>query len=333
MPPTSVKKLLKIYSSTSDFTAEKGRSYLLTIGTFDGVHIGHRKILADLRKMADENSAEVVLLTFFPHPRMVLNGKSGLPPVKMINTLEEKQILLEQLGVDHLVIQPFDEHFSEMPPEKFVDDIIVRDLQTTCLVIGYDHRFGKNREGSYELLQEKADANGFVLKQIPKQVLEDIAISSTRIREAVRDGKIEIANDLLATPFTLKGKVEEGDKLGREIGYPTANISVEEDYKIIPGNGVYAVRVRDMEGESGPSTSLRVKKWNGMLNIGTRPTVNGEERRIEVHLLDFEGNLYGHTLRLIFEKRVRDEVRFESLDALKGRIKQDESEIRELFSE
>ena len=314
---------MKIYSSSSEFDPGSGVSYLLTIGTFDGVHVGHRKILSDLKMMAKERQAEIVLLTFFPHPRIVLNERGE--GFKMINTMDEKERLLEELGVDHLVIQAFDEKFSEMSPYEFVADVIVKDLQTSCLVIGYDHRFGKNREGSFELLSDLQEEFGYELKKIPKQLLEDVTVSSTAIREALREGDIEQANELLGSVFTLSGTVIKGNELGREIGYPTANLEIAEHYKLIPANGVYAVKVQDLE-------DLKHEPYNGMLNIGVRPTVDGKELRVEVHLLDYSGNLYGHKLRLSFVKRIRNEEKFESLEALKDRIKEDEKLTRELFS-
>ena len=314
---------MKIYSSSSEFDPGSGVSYLLTIGTFDGVHVGHRKILSDLKMMAKERQAEVVLLTFFPHPRIVLNERRE--GFKMINTMDEKERLLEELGVDHLVIQAFDEKFSEMSPYEFVANVIVKDLQTSCLVIGYDHRFGKHREGSFELLSDLQEEFGYELRKIPEQLLEDVTVSSTAIREALKNGEIQNANELLGSAFTLSGTVIQGNELGREIGYPTANLEIAEHYKLIPANGVYAVKVQDME-------NLQHEPYNGMLNIGVRPTVDGKELRVEVHLLDFSGNLYGHKLRLTFVNRIRNEEKFESLEALKDRIKEDERVVRELFS-
>ncbi|NNF01166.1 MAG: bifunctional riboflavin kinase/FAD synthetase [Bacteroidia bacterium] len=312
---------MKIHHSSADFRPKNGRSYLLTIGTFDGVHVGHRKILSDMRKLADSKSAEVVVLTFFPHPRMVLNGDHSI--VQMINTMDEKKQLLEAQGVDHLVIQAFDTEFSELSAEDFVRKVLVQDLKTSFLVIGYDHRFGKGRKGSFELLQKLAPECGFELLQISEQEIDESAISSTRIRDCIKNGKLKEANLLLGDKFTLTGTVVEGDKVGRTIGFPTANLLVEEKYKIIPGHGVYAVRCEDLESPG--------KMMNAMMNIGVRPTIGGKELRLEVHILDHEGNLYGHRLRLFFKEKIREEMKFDSLEALKMRLMKDEVHCRELF--
>lgn len=312
---------MRIYSSAQEFSPPAGSPLLVTMGIFDGVHLGHRKILAEMRRLAGQRNAEIVLLTFFPHPRMVLNPEDGAP--EMITTMSEKEELLEQQGVDHLIIQPFNAEFAELSAREFVSQILHQQLGSTCLVVGHDHHFGKDREGSFQLLEEMSQNLGFELIKISGELIGDAAVSSTRIRKALKSGLLVDANRLLGKPFTLTGTVEEGDKLGRKMGFPTANIHIAEDYKLIPADGVYAIHIFDFAD--------REKQYNGMLNIGMRPSVDGKERRVEAHIFDFSGNLYGHKLRLLLEKRIRNEKKFDSLDDLKQQLIKDEQQIRELL--
>jgi riboflavin kinase/FMN adenylyltransferase len=310
---------LKVYYSLSDFQALNNA--IVTTGTFDGVHVGHRKILSQLNAVAKKHAGESVLLTFFPHPRMVLQPDLEL---KLINSQNEKIELLKSTGLDHLIIHPFSIEFSRTSSVDFVRNILVNKIGAKKLVIGYDHHFGRNREGSFEHLKEYGPVYGFHVEEISAQDVADTTVSSTKIREAIRIGTIETANQYLQYKFPLFGKVVSGEKIGHTLGYPTANIQLEDSYKIIPANGVYAVRVEFPHNDDAP-------KW-GICNIGMRPTFGGKFQTIEVHLLDFEGNLYGQNLNLRFYKRLRQELKFDGLEALKQQLQKDEQEARTYFS-
>lgn len=290
---------------------------MVTTGTFDGVHVGHYKIIDRLKEVAKKCGGETVLLTFFPHPRMVLYPDSDL---ELINTQEEKIALLEKAGIDHLIVHPFSKKFSRLTSVAFIRDVLVNNIGTHKLVIGYDHHFGRNREGSFDHLKEYGPLYGFDVEEIPAQDVRDISVSSTKIRKSLQAGDITTALAYLNHEFSLKGKVVHGMKKGSQLGYPTANIEIDESYKIVPGNGVYVVNVM-AEGSS----------YKGMLNIGVRPTVSGIGRTIEVHLIDYNGDLYGKEIELSFLGRIRDEKKFESELALIAQLKQDEEETRNFF--
>lgn len=280
---------------------------VVTTGTFDGVHVGHRKIIDRLNQLATTVNGESVLLTFHPHPRMVLfPDDHGL---ELITTMEEKVQLLEDAGVQNLIIHPFTREFSRVSSIDFIRDILVEKLGTSILVIGYDHHFGRNREGSFEHLRESGPLYGFQVEEISVQDVDDVAVSSTKIRKALHVGDVSTANRYLAHPYQLSGTVIHGDKLGRELGYPTANIQVDDRNKVIPGNGVYACYV-----------ILDENKFKGMLNIGTRPTVHGHVRRIEVNIFDLDQELYGKRMALQLMERIRDERKFENVEQLKDRL-------------
>jgi riboflavin kinase / FMN adenylyltransferase len=285
---------------------------VITIGTFDGVHMGHRQIIDKLRHEAKANSGETVIVTFHPHPRKVVS--STILGIRLINTLEEKIELLEALGIDHLVVVPFTDAFANQQAEDYVQYFLVEKFRPHTIIIGYDHRFGKERKGDYLLLEKLAPVLNYQLKEIPKHVLDEIGISSTKIREALLDGKIEIADRLLGYEFFFSGTVVHGDKLGRKLGYPTANLKMADEEKIIPGNGIYAVYA------SLPGDSQRLK---GMMSIGFRPTVDGKKRVVEVNLFDFNEEIYGLTLKVYVKKYLREEVKFDSLDELVKQIDQD----------
>src|SRR6201996_1843138 len=257
---------MKIYHNIDEFTPLENA--VVTIGTFDGVHLGHRKIISRINELADECGGESVILTFFPHPRMILHPEDE--SLKLINTIHEKAELLKDLGVDHLIITPFSRDFSNQTAEAYIRDVLVNRIGTKKIVIGYDHRFGKDRMGGLTDLQRLAPIYGFEVIEIPEQDINDVAISSTRIRTALLDGNIELANTFLGYPFFISGKVGRGDKIGRQIGYPTANIVIEETYKLIPSDGIYSAKVI-VKGQS----------YKGMAYIGTRPTINGINRNIE----------------------------------------------------
>jgi riboflavin kinase/FMN adenylyltransferase len=295
------------------------RKAVITIGTFDGVHMGHRKIIEKLKEKANATGGETVIITFHPHPRKVV--ASTILGIRLINTLEERIELLGKLGIDHLVIVPFTEAFANQPAEEYISGFLVEKFKPHTIIIGYDHRFGRDRKGDYLLLEEKAPLYHFELEEIPKHVLNEISISSTKIREALLEGKIEIADKLLGYEFFFEGRVVHGDKLGRKLGYPTANLKIEDKEKIVPGNGIYAVYAGLLlHGHRPLATAQRLK---GMMSIGFRPTVDGKKRVIEVNLFDFDSEIYDKTLRVYVKKYLRPEIKFDSLDTLVKQIDQD----------
>lgn len=284
---------------------------VLTLGMYDGLHIGHQTIINHLNQIADEIDGESVLLTFDPHPRMVLQPNCDL---KFIYTLNEKEEALEKLGLDHLIIHPFTREFSQLTSVEFVRDLLVNQIKIHTLVIGYDHHFGKNREGNFEQLEMLSKELGFNLVQIEAIDCDDVAVSSTKVRNALAEGNISYANKALGTNYPLSGVVVHGDKIGRTLGFPTANLQVES-LKIIPKDGVYAVNVFVDE-----------QKYLGLLSIGIRATVtNTREHRVEVNILDFNQEIYGKTIRLEFLDRIRDEKKFNGLDELIEAMNQDKA--------
>lgn len=315
--PELIVVKLKIYRGLSEF--EKIERAVTTTGTFDGVHIGHQTILNRLNQVARKIKGESVLLTFFPHPRMVLQPENDL---KLINILDEKIQLLEKAGVDHLIIHPFSREFSRTSSLEFVRDILVNQIGTKKLVIGYDHHFGRNREGSFEHLKEFGPLYGFDVEEIPAQDIDEVNISSTKIRKAILDGKVDIASTYLGHPFRLSGKVVDGQKNGRKLGFPTANINIEEAYKLIPAVGIYAVRVY-----------YKGQKLKGMLNIGYRPSIDFADgsMTIEVNIFDFDQDIYGEELKVDLIKRIRDEKKFDSIDQLIAEMKKDKSKTEQIF--
>ena len=307
---------MKVIENYKNFTSTKNT--VVTIGTFDGVHIGHQKIIEQLVATAKEKNAESVLLTFFPHPRMVLQKDNS---IKLINTIDERIEFLKKTGLDYLIIHPFDKEFSRLTAFEFVRSILVNALNISSLIIGYDHRFGKNREGNFEQLQEFGHMYEFDVNEIPAQDINEISVSSTKIRTALLEGNIKKANKYLGHTFSISGKVVTGKRLGNTIGFPTANISISEDYKLIPKKGVYLVQ-----------TEFNTKNYFGMMNIGVRPTVNGTHQTIEVHLFNFENDIYGETLKITFLDFLRDEQKFDSIDSLKKQLSQDKIKSYELIN-
>ncbi len=299
---------------------EKIHHPVITIGTFDGVHIGHQKIIKQLNEEAEKVNGESVLFTFYPHPRMVLYPEDH--GIKLIQTQEEKMAKLEKMGLKNCIVFPFTFEFSRMTALEFVRDFLVNKLHVKKLVIGYDHQFGKNREGSIQFLKDICDTYDFEVIEIPAQDIDEVNVSSTKIRDAILDGNIEKANDYLGDSFEITGTVVKGNQLGRTIGYPTANIVLNSDLKLIPGNGVYAVRV-----------NVHGTWFNGMMNIGIRPTVvsNGG-RTIEVNIFDFEETIYDETVTVQFLSKWRDEQTFTGLEELKKQLKIDEETIRTVLS-
>ena len=298
---------MKVIQSVSNFSSD--RKSLVTIGTFDGVHIGHQKILQKLINAANEEGKRSVLLTFFPHPRMVLQKNVS---IELLNTIQEKSDLLEKMGLDYLIIHPFSKEFSRLTALDFVRDILVNQLNTSKLIIGYDHHFGKNREGNINQLREYSSLYDFQVEEISAQDIDDVAVSSTKIRTALKEGRLKTANKYLGYEYLLEGHVVNGKKLGGSIGFPTANIHIREDYKLIPKTGVYIIR-----------TMINGKLLFGMMNIGFRPTVDGKHQTIEVHVFDFEGDLYNKKLTVSLLYFLRDEERFESVDHLIAQLKID----------
>jgi riboflavin kinase/FMN adenylyltransferase len=285
------------------------RNAVLTIGTFDGVHTGHQQVITQMKKRAAEVDGETVIMTFDPHPRTVVNAAAG---VQLINTLDEKIELLSGMHIDYLVVIPFTEEFAKLTAEDYIAKFLIRYFKPHTLIIGYDHRFGKGRTGNYELLRQQSVIFQYHLQEIPAHILNSISVSSTRIREAISVGDMEKANDLLGYTYFFCGKVVEGNKLGRTIGYPTANLEISEKFKLIPGDGVYAVDVIILNEP--------VKLYRGMMNIGFRPTIGGSKRMIEVNIFDFERNIYGKTLKVIVKKLLRPEVKFSGLEELKHQL-------------
>ncbi|TVZ52502.1 bifunctional riboflavin kinase/FAD synthetase [Dokdonia sp. Hel_I_53] len=299
---------MKTHNSAHTFSSTKGT--VVTIGTFDGVHRGHRKIIKKLNESAHTNGWESCVLTFFPHPRMVLQKDAN---IKLINTIDERAQLLEELGLDHLVIHPFTLDFSRYHAETFVEEILVNSLNAKKVIIGYDHRFGRNRNANIEDLKRFGKQLGFEVEEISKQEIEDVAISSTKIRKALYSGDIKRANDFLGAPFIINGKVVHGKKIGKTIGFPTANLSVEENYKLIPAQGVYVVQ-----------SLINETPVYGMMNVGTNPTVGGKSQTIETYFFDFDEDLYGKSLQIQLLERIRDEKSFKNIEELVAAMKEDE---------
>jgi len=299
---------MKVHDGSTLF--EKPRLAVVTSGTFDGLHIGHQKILGRLREIARERGGETVVVTFWPHPRMVL--KPDDDSLKLLSTFDEKVKLFEQQGIDHLVRIPFTKAFSQLSSDAFIREVLVDKIGTQNLVIGYDHRFGKNREGSFEYLKEHAGDYGFQVEEIPRQDIEDVGVSSTKIRQALNSGDIFTANDYLGRPYQLCGKVIQGDQLGRSWGFPTANLQIPEKYKLIPMDGIYACRVCWAE-----------RTYDGMMYIGVRPTIDGLKRNIEVNIFDFNNDIYGEILEVSFVGQIREDIKFENVTLLKEQLGRD----------
>ena len=298
---------LKIFNSIKSFNATKPT--IVTIGTFDGVHLGHQKIVAQITKNAHTLNCESLVLTFFPHPRMVLQEGTEM---KQLNTLNEKIALLDNLGIDNLVVHPFDKEFSRLTAEEFVKKVLVDVFKIKKIIIGHDHRFGRNRTATIDDLINFGETYGFEVEQISAEEINEVSISSTKIRNALLEGNIELAANYLGYDYSLTGIIFKGKQLGRTIGYPTANITIEEDYKLIPNNGVYIAK-----------SVLNGKTVFGMMNIGTRPTVDGTKQTIEINFFDFKQDLYGQKITISLLHRMRSEQKFESIDALKNQLGKD----------
>ena len=304
---------MKIFNSIKSFTSSKAT--IVTIGTFDGVHVGHKKILEQITSSAHAMNCESLVLTFFPHPRMVLQEDSEM---KQLNTLDEKIALLDNLGIDNLVVHPFDKEFSRLTAEEFVKEVLVAVFKIKKIIIGHDHRFGRNRTANIDDLITFGETYGFEVEQISAEQINEVSISSTKIRNALLEGNIELATTYLGYDYSFTGTVSKGKQLGRTIGYPTANIEIEESYKLIPLNGVYIAK-----------GIIDGKVVFGMMNIGTRPTVDGTTQTIEVNFFDFNQNLYNKKITVSLIHRMRSEQKFETIDALKMQLGTDKTSAQD----
>jgi riboflavin kinase / FMN adenylyltransferase len=307
---------VEIYQHIDEFSGVKNP--IVTIGTFDGVHLGHQKIFELMKRDAEKHDGETVVITFYPHPRLVLHSDSK--NLKFINTQKRKIELLERSGVDHLIIINFTREFSRMNSATFIKEYLVDKIKTKKLIIGYDHHFGKNRLGDFSTLYDLGHRHGFAVEKLAVQNVENVAISSTKIRKALNEGKIKKANLLLGYEYSITGVVVTGNKIGRTIGFPTANIDLEDEYKLVTANGVYACRVK-YEG----------KVYLGMGNIGVRPTVNHSDLTIEVNIFDFDKEIYDESITIFFVDRIRDEIKFENLSELRDQLKKDEVTVLALL--
>ena len=306
---------MKVHRSMQGLTAFSNA--VITIGTFDGVHLGHKKIIEELVLQARAVGGESIIISFHPHPRKIVHPDE---PLQLINTLDEKIELLSRTGIDHLVIVPFTAEFSEQTAQGYIEDFLIKNFHPHTIIIGYDHHFGKGRQGNFGLLAQQADRYGYRLLEIPKYILDEIAVSSTRIRDSLLNSDIQTANKLLGYPFFFEGEVIHGDQLGRKLGYPTANLLYDDRDKIHAGHGVYAVYV-EVDGQH--------KK--GMLSIGTRPTLANSDERVEVNIFDFDADIYGKRIRVTISHYLRRQERYESLDALIKQLDQDKTNSLKLL--
>lgn len=293
----------------------QNEGFVITQGTFDGVHLGHQHVLKQVVNIAKEYKKPSLLITFYPHPRLVINPNDST--IKMLSSIEEKAKIILEMGIDYVLVLSFTHEISQYTPEKFVHDILVSKLNVQCMVVGYDHRFGKNRSGGFSELTEFAKKFNFKVKEINASEIDEIAVSSTRIRKAIASGNLKDANELLGKPYRLTGIVVEGQKIGRQLGFPTANLMIDEPHKLIPPNGVYL----------GYAIIQNIK-YKIMLNIGVRPTVDGKSQTIEAHIIDFNENIYNQKLTIYLVQFLREELRFNGLEALKIQLQKDESITR-----
>lgn len=330
---------MKVYHDIHEF--KPINNAVVTIGTFDGVHLGHRKIISRLEELARQTGGETVILTFFPHPRMILNPEDQ--NLKLITTIREKAQLLAEMGIDHLIITPFSRDFSNLSAEEYIREMLVNRIGTKKIVIGYDHRFGKDRSGGLAELQKFAPVYGYEVEEITEQDVNEVAVSSSRIRKALLQTKISLANNFLGYAFFITGKVIRGDQIGRTLGYPTANLFVEESYKLIPADGIFAVTVEVLsdklyvisetaEEKAGLKHKTQNVQLQGMAYIGHRPTINGMTRNIEVNIFDFDQDIYNQTLQMSFHAFIRHDVKFAGLEELALQLGRDKESVLSYFS-
>ena len=320
---------MKIYHNLNNFT--KLNNAIVTIGTFDGVHLGHQKIIKRMTELAKSTHGETVILTFFPHPRMIVDCENQ--QLKVINTIQEKAKILEDLGVNHLIITPFTRDFSNLSPADYIKNILIDQIGTKHIIVGYDHRFGKNRSGGMAHLQNFSKQYGFTVEEIAEQDIHDVAVSSTKIRIALLKGNVSLAKDYLGYYFSINGLVIKGDKIGRAIGFPTANLFVEETHKLIPCDGIYAVTIEMELGCLGTKLKSENFKqpYKGMAYIGKRPTINSMMRNIEVNIFNFNKEIYGQTIKINFMKFLRHDVKFTNLEVLTAQLHQDKADTLSFF--
>ncbi len=306
---------MRIFNSINDFTTSK--KTIVTLGTFDGVHIGHKAILDTICKAALQEDLESVILTFFPHPRLIVSDNYD---IKLLNTIDEKSVLLEKLGIQNFIIHPFDKTFSELTPREFVTQVLVGKLNIQKIIIGHDHKFGKNRAADFNDLINFGKEFGFEVEEISAQQINEVSVSSTKIRNSLLEGNISLANKYLGYSYVLTGNVIKGNQLGRTIGFPTANIEILEAYKLIPKNGVYIVMA-----------NVNNQTVFGMMNIGVKPTLGENKLTIEVHLLNFDADIYNQKIQVQVLERLRDEQKFESFDSLKSQLELDKQNTIQYF--
>jgi riboflavin kinase/FMN adenylyltransferase len=302
---------MRIYHNLDDFSPV--RNAVVTSGTFDGVHVGHQKILSRLTEVAKKNLGETVVITFWPHPRLVLYPNDT--DLKLLNIFEEKAELIKAQGIQHLLRIPFTKEFSQQSSEEFITNILVDKIGTKKLVIGYDHHFGKNREGSFEQLKLNGPKYGFDVEEISRQDVDHVVVSSTKIRRALETADLETATHLLGRPYGITGRVVKGDKIGRLMGFPTANLEIDSKHKLVPADGIYAVTVQHEHTVFG-----------GMLYIGYRPTIDGAKKSIEVNIFDFDKDIYGESLSIKFHQLIRGDSKFNDLEELKEQLKKDKDQ-------
>ncbi len=316
---------MQVHYSVNNLPAFKNT--VVTVGTFDGVHLGHRQIIKQLKEEAASVNGETLIITFHPHPRTVVDKK----PVALLNTLHEKILLIETLGINHLVIVPFDKTFSNQTPDEYVKNFLFEKFNPHTIIIGYDHKFGKHRAGNYQLLEEYGKELGFIVKEIPEEIINESVISSTLIRKALLNHNIEEANKYLGYNYFFEGVVVDGNKLGRTLDYPTANITIRDEMKLVPANGIYIVEA-EIVSEMLVKSNDHFTKMQGMMSIGVRPTINGQDRTIEINIFNFEKDIYGKTLKIFIRKYLRNEEKFNSLDELKVQMQKDKINSLNYFS-
>jgi riboflavin kinase / FMN adenylyltransferase len=323
---------MQVHSDINNLPVFKNAA--ITIGTFDGVHSGHLQIIKQLKKEAEINEGESVIITFHPHPRMVINSKNAeQKSIQLLNTLPEKIELLGKQQIDHLVIVPFTQEFSNQSAEDYISKFLVSKFQPKTIITGYDHRFGKNRSGDYKMLEKFQEKFNYKVKEIPAHILDHITISSTRIRNALNSGEVAIANECLGYDYFFEGKVIEGNKLGRTLGFPTANLEIKHKNKLIPADGIYAVNVSIGKENAIVDTFIAESFHEGMMSIGIRPTIGDNKRMIEVNIFDFNENIYGRILRVYLKYFLRKEKKFNNLEELKNQIAIDEINAKKLLKQ
>ncbi|MGI4750801.1 MAG: bifunctional riboflavin kinase/FAD synthetase [Janthinobacterium lividum] len=318
---------MQIYHDILDF--KPLQNAVVTIGTFDGVHLGHRKIIDRLQEVAKQTGGETVILTFFPHPRLILHPEDQ--HLKLLTTIAEKAKLLEELGIDHLIITPFSRDFSNLSAEEYIREMLVNRIGTKKIVIGYDHRFGKDRSGGLAELQKFAPQYGFEVEEIPEQDVNEVAVSSSKIRKSLLSDETQLANQFLGYAFFITGKVIRGDQIGRTLGYPTANLFIEENYKLIPADGIYVVTVKVLSAANSHGDG-RNEAIKAMAYIGHRPTINGMTRNIEVNIFDFNEDIYNQTLQMNFHAFIRHDVKFAGLEELTKQLGRDKESVLSFFN-